>query len=835
MGRDAGDTGPATGSRRPSAFPCARRPVSARREEAGASSPTCVAVNRWSRSCQEMDRNTPLTDFGTSRAWAAKWIWHEDAPARNAWVLFRRECEVDSPEGARLFISADTRYRVWVNGQLLGDGPVQSQPYHQYYDERDVSQSVRPGTNCIAVAVHHQGVQPSTRGGLVAEIVDGDGRTRCATSSDWRAVVSGAWRRNSHFNGMNKIGPFQEHVDLRRMPLGWKDTGFDDSSWQAPHVIAGRGAGRVPGQMPWCRMIPRDIRFLEEEIEYAKAIQTAEECLDLVNRRNSGDLSVSLSQVGRPVDWARIEGGENLLKAEGETLLACSSRHRDLNVDGRYDPCLTLDFGRVITGYAELEVEAPAGALIEIGYAERLVDDRFNNNIECPFADCATFAPGVNVFRPLVWRSFRYLRLRLKHCEAGLKLRAARAIKVRYPYDRRGVFEGPERMEKVFDICRTTIELCSIESLMDTPFREQAQWLGDVAAVTVPGILACFGDTALPGKFLRQAAANTRPTGLLANLSNIATGGWEHDIPDYSLWWVIALWRYHEYTGDGRYLHECYPEMQRVMRTHLEKIGEDGLIADMFGWVFIDWAHVDKRGRCAPYNAIFAGACDAAADVARFKNDSWAAERYEAAARGVRDEFAATFIDPETGAVVDAVDDGKRSERTSEQANASAIAFDCVDGDAADRIIKEVFEKRSVAATEAQPFFMVVVLKALRMRARTDLALRLIDERWGRRMVDRGYASCSEEWYINGSWRDGDWKGFERTLSHAWSAGAAEFLITGLAGIDILEPGCAKLRVRPYEADFPYRVVYPTPRGDVSVSWDGTKAIIDAPPDVALE
>jgi len=782
-----------------------------------------------------MENCVPLTNFGTSRAWAAEWIWNADAPSRNAWVLFRSEFELELAEGAKLFISADTRYRVWVNGQLVGDGPVQSQPYHQYYDERDLSTRARPGANCIAALVHHQGLQPSTRGGLLAEVVDGKGTACCASPENWRTVVPGAWRPNSHHNSMNKIGPFQEHMDLRRMPLGWKETGFDDSSWQAPRVIAGREAGRVPGQMPWCRMIPRDIPFLKEDVAYPEAVQIFEECLDLANRRDPGDLSVSLSQAGRPVDWARIDGVDNLLGADGETVMACSDRHRDLSVDGRYDPCVTLDFGRVITGYAELEVEAPAGALIEIGYAERLVDERFNNNIECPFADRATFAEGVNVFRPLVWRSFRYLRLRLKHCESELKLRAARAIRIRYPYEYRGKFEGDTRMEKVFDICRTTIELCSIESLMDTPFREQAQWLGDVAAVTVPGILGCFGDTALPGKFLRQAAANTRPTGLLANLSNIATGGWENDIPDYSLWWVIALWRYYEYTADARYLHECYPEMQRIMRSHLEKIGEDGLIADMFGWVFIDWAHVDKRGKCAPYNAIFAGACDAASSIARFKNDIWAVERYEAAARGVRDAFSATFVDPETGAVADAVDDGKRSERTGEQGNSAAIAFDCIDCDAADRIVEEVFEKRSVAATEAQPFFMSVVLKALRKRDRTDLALRLIDERWGRRMVDRGYTSCSEEWYVNGSWRDGEWKGFERTLSHAWSAGAAEFLVTGLAGIDILEPGCGRLRVRPYEADFPYEVVYPTPRGDVSVSWNGSEATTDAPPDIAVE
>ncbi len=780
-----------------------------------------------------MKENLPLVNFPRSRDWAARWIWHADAPQRNAWVLFRSEFDIDCPGNARLFISADTRYRVWVNGVLLGDGPPQSQPYHQYYDERDLAPYLRGGRNCIAVVVHHHGVQAFASGGLLAELVDGQGVTRCATGSNWRAMVGNAWRADTHFCGANKIGPFQEHVDLRAMPAGWRETGFDAGGWQAPTVVSDRSGNGVPA-MPWCRMVPRDIDFLTFGEVYPKSIQSVEECLDLANRHRSNDLSVSLSQVGRPLDWAKIGDSGHLLQAEGWTFLACSDRHQDGVTDGRYDPCLTLDFGRVLTGYAEVDVEAPAGAHIEIGYAERLVDGHFNNTIECPFSDHVILAEGQNVFRPMVWRSFRYLRLRVKYCEAGLRLRAIRAIEVNYPYTKRGAYRGTERLEKIFGICRTTLELCSIESLMDTPFREQAQWLGDVAAVTVPGIYACFGDTKLPGKFLRQAAMNTRPTGLIANISNVASQDWQNDIPDYSLWWVIALWRHYAYTGDVRYLHECYPEMQRVMRTHLERINGDGLLDSLFGWIFIDWAHIDKKGVSAPYNAIFAGACDAAAAIASVKQDRWAEETYRLAAKGVRGAFAGTFLQPGTGLVVDAVSGGVRSDRCSEHGNAAAIAFDCVDRKAGDQIIDIVFDACCVKTTEAQPFFMVVVLEALRRRGRTDLALRLIEDRWGRRMLDRGFTSCTEEWYENGSWRDGCWHGFERTHSHAWSGCAAEFLITGLAGIKILEPGCSKLSIDPYQSGQAYAVVYPAPQGDVTVKWDGAGVQIDVPQGVEV-
>jgi alpha-L-rhamnosidase len=775
-----------------------------------------------------------LTNFPRSRSWRGNWIWHPHAPRRNAWVLFRHDFEIAETAGAKLYISADTRYRVWINGVLLGDGPPQSQPYHQYYDDRDISHCLQVGGNSIAVVVHHQGVQDSARGGLLAEIVS-RGNVVSSTGERWRCRIGNAWRVDTNYCEMNRIGPFQEQVDLRQIPFGWDRAGFDDRSWDAPTVLPeGAGTKEPPLVMPWCRLIPRDIAFISENNVYPTEIQKLEECIDLATRRSPGDISMSLSQVGRPVDWAVARNVDELLSEDGETILACSNRHLDGIADGRYDPCLTLDFGCVLTGYAEIEVDAPAGARIEIGYAERLIDDHFNISIECPFADSATIAEGKQVFRPLVWRSFRYLRIRLKDCETQLKVHAVRAVAVDYPFEERGVYHGNKRMEQIFEICRTTLRLCSIESLMDTPYREQAQWLGDVAAVTIPAIYACFGDTALAGKFIRQSAMNTKPTGLIANISNVSSNNWEHDIPDYSLWWVMCLWNHYNYSGDPRFIHECYPEMQRIMRSHLERVGPDGLIDQLFGWVFIDWANVDTHGASAAYNAIFAGACDAAGKIAALKGDTWAETVYTAAAKGIRAAYRDKFLDVETGLLVDAVHNERRSDRFSEHGNTSAIAFDCVDEETADRIIAALFENKSVPTIEAQPFFMVVVLEALRKRNRLDIALKLIDERWGERMIDRGYTSCTEEWYQNGSWRDGSWQGFQRTHSHAWSACPAEFLITGLAGIRILEPGCSTLRVAPYESSEPYQVVFPTPKGEVHVDWNGKAAIISAPDDIEL-
>ncbi|MBM4081473.1 MAG: hypothetical protein FJ278_17350 [Planctomycetes bacterium] len=438
--------------------------------------------------------------------------------------------------------------------------------------------------------------------------------------------------------------------------------------------------------------------------------------------------------------------------------------------------------------------------------------------MEGQFADTVILAGGPQTYEPFVWKSFRFLKLRFHAVNGPITVCSVRAQVSTYPYEERGLFQSSDAtLNAVWDISRYTLRLCSNEFLMDTPWREQAQWLGDVAAVTVPGIYACFGDPRLPAKFLRQAAANQHSTGLIANISNAVEPAWQHDIPDYSLWWVMALWNHYLYTGEADWIHELYPVAVRIMQTHFAYVNEHGLIEDMPYWVFIDWADVDRRGECAALNAIFHGALEALEKMAAFKRDDYWREKASAARTAIAANFQKRLFDAPRGVFADARVDDRLSPKISEHANLAAIRWGLADAAAAQSILDRLYGPQPLFFTEAQPFFMVVVLQALARLGRHDLALKLIRDRWGQRMVAQGATSCHEEWGINGSWRSGEYAGFLRTLSHAWSACPAEFLIKDLMGLEILEPGCAKVCLRPVKTPFDYKLAYPTPRGVIAV------------------
>jgi hypothetical protein len=773
--------------------------------------------------------NVPGSDVPTW-SWpnprSVQWVWAPPIPdERNAYVCFRREFDLPrAPRNLQLRISADSRYRAYLNGKLIGEGPPPSLPTLTYYDTYDMSAMAKSGPNCLAVVVHHIGGNPPYRGGFIAEL-SRDGESIAATSADWRCLRSSAWVVNTQFFRGNSFDPYQEVFDAKLEPAGWKLAGFDDASWS-------KGVA-VPGGGPWQNLSARDIPMMAEATLRPEAVTQVEECTWLENRYRSEDLSICLAQAGLPVKFSRAENVEGLVSGAGPAVFASSTNHvNDPTFDGVREPCVTLDFGKVITAHVELDIEGPAGAAVDIGMAERLVDGRFNNAIEAPFCARYTLKEGRQSWRTFPWRGFRYLRLRFHQCFSPVKLHALQAITTTYPYEEKGSFHTSDaRVQKVFNISRYTIRLCSHESIMDTPWREQAQWLGDVAAVTLGGIYACFGDTRLPAKFFRQSGGAQRSDGLIANITNYVAER-HRPIPDYSLWWIMGLWNHYLYTGEKQWIENYYPHTLRVLEPFLRRIDADGLVCDMPGWVLIDWAHLEVKGRCTALNALVVGAMEAALKMARLREDDLWAGRLEKLIAGIRAAAVKHLYDPSRGVFADANIDGQLAPMASEHASSAAIYWGLCDQVLASQIAKRLWEDGSIKVTEAQPFFATVVLWALDRIGRFDLAMRYIRDHWGKRMVDKGATSTYEEWGVNGSWRYGPYSGFLRSFSHAWSACPAEFLIRNLAGIEILEPGCRSVRVSPRPVDFDYELAFPTPLGPIHVrqqqgraQWRGPEAI----------
>ena len=94
----------------------------------------------------------------------ARWIWYPSGRTlQNTFVLFRRELLLTAkPLRATGWISADSRYRLELNGQRVQWGPAPGDPRWAEADPLDLTSHLEPGRNVIGVTVLFYGAGDGT-------------------------------------------------------------------------------------------------------------------------------------------------------------------------------------------------------------------------------------------------------------------------------------------------------------------------------------------------------------------------------------------------------------------------------------------------------------------------------------------------------------------------------------------------------------------------------------------------------------------------------------------------------------------------------------------------
>jgi alpha-L-rhamnosidase len=155
----------------------------------------------------------------------SKWIWCAQNGLReyNQTVLFQKEFEVKETDGALLQITADSWYRVSVNGKWIHDGPARAYPEYFQYDEHDISSALQKGVNRIEVIARYFGIGtfhqiPQQAGLRAAVLVDGG---VVGTDSSWQSAPSNAWQQWTPKVSI-QMEPFEEYDARLEKILDWQ-------------------------------------------------------------------------------------------------------------------------------------------------------------------------------------------------------------------------------------------------------------------------------------------------------------------------------------------------------------------------------------------------------------------------------------------------------------------------------------------------------------------------------------------------------------------------------------------------------------------------------------
>ena len=84
----------------------------------------------------------------------ASWIWKDSAFSHDKQSLFlRRTFPLETTEKIVVRISADSRYKLYVNGRYVLAGPLKGDRFRKYYDEVDLTPYLHTGNNVVAAHV----------------------------------------------------------------------------------------------------------------------------------------------------------------------------------------------------------------------------------------------------------------------------------------------------------------------------------------------------------------------------------------------------------------------------------------------------------------------------------------------------------------------------------------------------------------------------------------------------------------------------------------------------------------------------------------------------------
>ena len=296
----------------------------------------------------------------------AKWIWGDEAEV-NTWCCLRGRFRADDVVmRARLRISADTNYQLWLNGRYVAQGPGPYVREVRPVDEYDVTHLIREGDNVICVLANWWGMtshsRPRGAAGVIAELSwdDAAGATHTVgTGEGWRALVSHAWERDTPRRNAD-LG-FTEYFDATREPPGWLEPDFDDSAWPQATLAPGEDRQLFP------RLVPLLREWSVEPAALAGAWLAGAEAPGPADREPELTQFLDTEPLEALDEARRVELAESLI-APGATVIDWLPTVGGL--------ALTLDMGREIVGHLELDIDAPAGGRIDLAPAELLRDGR---------------------------------------------------------------------------------------------------------------------------------------------------------------------------------------------------------------------------------------------------------------------------------------------------------------------------------------------------------------------------------------------------------------------------------------------------------------------------
>jgi len=747
----------------------------------------------------------------------AHWIWTKKNFEMDVQTgLFRRTFSTNL-KSLTFRLSADTRYRVWWNGELLGCGPWTGDMAHWSYETYTVVP--KKGKNCLAVEVLFQGQYEQVklvnyRPAMLCWSDDEAVNALVASGDQWKCFESKF--RAAHpvtseevFAGQNytALGAL-EAADGRLACAGWQQPTFPDAKWKKPVCLPEathfRNQSGVQGNS-WELVDPAMPQLTRTPMPWKSVLRAGTLKRTPNDRIIDGPAEVSL------LPTPKFDAKKGLVNWSA--------------TDSQY---IIIDAGVMTTAFLELDLEGDENsppATVTLRYAEALSvgkiekerrDEKGTGTVQGYF-DTYTLRKGKQTYEPFHWRAFRFLRI---ETTGAVKIRGLRLFQCTYPGKVIAKFDaGDKTLDKIWEVSWRTAQCDAHETHDDCPYYEQLPYVQDMRLHGPIGMMFT-GDRRLFERSIRAYSWTLRNDGMIVTRHPART---PQIITSFSLIWIQLVEDFYQMTGDKQFVADMWMAVEGILTWFKER--EDAKTIFKLPvpyWNFLDWSLPGETttaisggapppvlpaefkcnaGNYAGLAMFYVGALKSAAALAPVVGRD--AKPFAARYAKLKASIRAKLWDPKQALMRD---NPTRKELIAGQQTVLAILADVLTPQESHKAFTQILARKDLC--QATTPFAYYVFRAASKLGRYDEAWKEKFNLWTDML-----ALGATTWFENPV--------PSRSDCHAWSSWIVRDYFTEILGIQILEPGYKKVLIRPRPLHYTKASgQLPTAAGMVSVSWE---------------
>jgi hypothetical protein len=698
-------------------------------------------------------------------------------------LKFRKNFTLASkPASFIIHVSADNRYKLYVNGVLVSLGPARGDTFHWNFETVDIARHLVAGKNSLAALVWNEGPnRPEAQISLMtAFILQGNTETESVVNTDnsWKVIRDEAYQPLRPRTTGYYVAGQGEFITMSKSVKDFERVDYDDSSWPPPRTMQ---PGMPKGVFTFAPVTWMLVPSALPQMEMAPA---------------------------GPVKIRKAEG----IKAPAEF---------PFTVPANTSATLLIDNGVLTNAYVTMLFSGGRNAGISIAYAEALYtrDAEVRNKGNRNEIDGKIFigrrdsiisdGSASQRFSSLWYRTYRYIQVKVSTAGQPLVLSDLYGQFTGYPFTLASAITTPdESIKRNLEIGWRTARLCATETYMDCPYYEQLQYFGDTR---IQALVTLFNskDDRLVRNAIVQGDQSRIAEGV--TLSRYPTAQTQI-IPPFSLWWIGMIHDYWMYRDDMAFVRERLPGTRQVLSFFQKYQQSDGSLNGLPYWIFTDWVDsegwkdgVAPRGRSGNSSILdiqLMWTYQLAAELEDQLGLKDLAALYRKNAEQLGTAIKLKYWDASKGLYADTPE----KDLFSQHANSLAILAGLVDREEARTLASKVITDPSLAP--ASIYFKYYVHQAATKAGLGNDYIKWLGK-WDEN-IRMGLTTWAEMSDVDGS----------RSDCHAWGSSPNVEFFRIVLGVDSSAPGFRKIKIEPHLGDISnIKGSVPHPLGDIVVSY----------------